>query len=55
MKRAICIFEIILTLFTLTNLPLLYNLSTNELIGKYDNQFYFDNGKEIYVVYGRGF
>ena len=55
MKRVICILDLLLTLFTLANLPLLYNLSTNELIGYYKNQFYFDNGKEIYVVYGRGF
>lgn len=50
MKKAICILELIIVMFTLINAPLLYNLTTVKVIGRYSNQFYFDNGKEIYVV-----
>jgi len=50
MKKATCILELIIVMFTLINAPLLYNLVTSKSIGRYSNQFYFDNGKEIYVV-----
>ena len=50
MKRATYMLELIMVMFTLINIPLFYNLATTKSIGRYSNQFYFDNGKEIYVV-----
>ena len=50
MRKISCALSIIITIFTFINLPLIYNTYNNELIGRYGTQFYFDNGKEIYVV-----
>lgn len=41
----------ILLVITLSNSRFIYNIAVgNHLIGHFENQMFFDNGKEIYVV-----
>ena len=48
MKKLILFMLLVITLW---NSKFIYNIAVgNHLIGHFENQMFFDNGKEIYVV-----